>query len=326
MAITGPATSRHYRTPQKNPDTCNLPARDATVIQVRTYERGNVTVVDDPAAMSELIGHDGVVLWADLHDPTDADFELIQYEFSLHPLAMEDARNHGQRPKLEHYPTHAFVVAYSSDLSEVDLFIGPTWLVTVRGANADGQEWKGGEAEARLAPTGPVDPNVGFLLYTILDELVDGYFDAIDAAEDLLESLEDRIFAEDNVADERVVQQRLFNIRRGLLVFRRAVFPLREVLSALLRREVLWIDETAIVHLQDVYDHTLRAIDLLDGQRELMGNAVDAHLAIISNHMNRVMKKMTSWGAILLGSTLVAGIYGMNFDNMPELHWRHGYE
>jgi magnesium transporter len=125
--------------------------------------------------------------------------------------------------------------------------------------------------------------------------------------------------------DETAVQQRLFEVRRRLLKFRRAIVPLRELVGALLRKEVDWIEDHDVVLLQDVYDHVLRAIDLLDSGRELMGNAVDAHLAIISNRMNSVMKKMTSWGAILLGSTLIAGIYGMNFKNMPELHWRYGY-
>jgi magnesium transporter len=92
-----------------------------------------------------------------------------------------------------------------------------------------------------------------------------------------------------------------------------------------MRREAEWIDETTATHLQDVYDHVLRAVDLLDGQRELMGNAVDAHLALISNRINGVMKTMTSWGAILLGASLVAGIYGMNFERMPELEWGLGY-
>src|SRR5207248_1633971 len=177
-----------------------------------------------------------------------------------------------------------------------DVFIGPDWVVTVRGHNADGQEWKVGHVETRLKRTCPNKPNVGFLVYTILDELVDGYFDALDASEDQLESLEDGIFSE-RQSEERGMQQRLFNIRRELLVFRRAVFPLREVVASLLRREVEWIDDATIVHLQDVYDHVLRAIDLLDSQRELMGNAVDAHLAIVSNQMNMVMKKLTSWGA-----------------------------
>jgi magnesium transporter len=294
------------------------------MIRVRIFENGEVHDLDKPTAISEVIGRDGRVVWADLVDPTDEDFHCIRDEFSLHPLAMEDARRHGQRPKLEHYPTHAFIVAYSSHLAEVDLFIGEHWLVTVRGQNRDGEEWNTTPAMGRLTRTCPLEPSVGWLVYTILDELVDGYFDATDEAEEVLEQLEDAIFS-DEIGEERGIQQNLFDIRRRLLVFRRAVVPLREVLGSLLRREVKWLDDEAVVHLQDVYDHVLRAIDLLDGQRELMGNAVDAHLAIISNHMNRVMKKMTSWGAILLGSTLVAGIYGMNFDHMPELHWYYGY-
>jgi magnesium transporter len=178
---------------------------------------------------------------------------------------------------------------------------------------------------ARFERTKPNSATVGFLLYTILDELVDGYFDATDSSEDQLEALEESIFAAELNAPEHEIQEQLFDIRRELLVFRRRVVPLREVVGALLRREVSWIDDAALIHLQDVYDHVLRAIDLIDGQRELMGNAVDAHLAIISNRMNNVMKKMTSWGAILLGSALVASIYGMNFEHMPELKWLLGY-
>jgi magnesium transporter len=280
--------------------------------------------VDDPARISELVATNDGLIWVDLTEPTEAELRLVADEFSLHPLALEDASKHGQRAKLEQYPTHAFVVAYSSSLAEVDLFFGPTWLVTVRDEDPKGTPWEIEPSRLRYDRTRPGQPTIGFLVYTILDELVDGYFDATDAAEDRLEELEDRIFGE-NLPEERDVQQRLFDIRRELVVFRRAVVPLREVVGALLRREVNWIDDETVVHLQDVYDHVLRAIDLVDGQRELMGNAVDAHLAIISNRMNQVMKKMTSWGAILLGSTLVAGIYGMNFRHMPELAWRLGY-
>jgi magnesium transporter len=295
------------------------------VISVLCYNGSSTEVVEDPASISDLVGSEGRLLWVDLVDPTDSDFECVQREFELHPLAIEDARNHGQRAKLERYPTHAFVVAYSQELAEVDLFVGPTWLVSVRERSKDGRVWSTDSARARFERTKSHDATVGLLLYTLLDELVDGYFDATDEAEDGLEVLEDRIFTEE-LQDERAMQQSLFDIRRRLLIFRRAVVPLREVVASLLRREVDWIDDDTIVHLQDVYDHVLRAIDLLDTQRELMGNAVDAHLAIISNKMNQVMKRMTSWGAILLGATLVAGIYGMNFKNMPELHNRYGYE
>jgi magnesium transporter len=294
------------------------------VITVFCYNEGATRVVEDPQSISDLVGRDGRLLWVDLVDPTDADFDCVQREFELHPLALEDARSHGQRAKLERYPSHAFVVAYSKELAEVDFFVGPTWLVTVRERSRDGQVWATDAAKSRFERTKPENATVGFLLYTFLDELVDGYFDATDEAEDALEILEDRIFTEE-LQDERDMQQHLFDIRRRLLIFRRAIVPLREVVGSLLRRELDWIDDKTLVHLQDVYDHILRAIDLVDTQRELMGNAVDAHLAIISNKMNMVMKRMTSWGAILLGATLVAGIYGMNFKNMPELNSRYGY-
>ena len=266
----------------------------------------------------------GTVVWVDLDDPSDADFECVQQEFSLHPLAMEDARKHGQRPKLERYPTHAFVVAYSGHGAEVDLFVGPGWVVTVRGAGDDGKPWDSDGARRRFERSGPEEATSGFLMYTILDELVDGYFDRIDEAEDRLETLEEQIF--DAVpAEEREVQEELYALRREVVGFRRRVQPLREVLTRLLRREVEWVDELALTHLQDVYDHVLRAIEQVDSHRELTNNAHDAQLALMSNRMNEVMKKMTSWGALLLGSTLVAGIYGMNFEHMPELGWRFGY-
>jgi len=294
------------------------------VIAARAYESDGKILELESHKISGHVGKDGGVLWVDVADPSEDDLGCLGQEFHLHPLALEDVRQHQQRPKLEHYPTHAFLVAYTADLQEVDFFIGPNWVVSVR-ESTDGREvWSVDNARSRFERTRPDPPTSGFLVYVLLDELVDGYFAATDKAEDELEELEDRIFGE-QLPDESAVQQQLFDVRRRLLLFRRAVVPLREVLASLLRGEVKWIDEHTTTYLQDVYDHVLRAVDQLDSQRELMGNAVDAHLAIISNRMNSVMKRMTSWGAILLGSTLVAGIYGMNFDNMPELHWRMGY-
>ena len=294
------------------------------MITVRCYNDGEIKEIENPADISELVGRKNRLIWVDLVDPTPEDFACVQEEFELHPLAMEDASKHEQRPKLEQYPTHAFVVAYSKQQAEVDLFIGKDWLVSVRERSADASVWDIEPVRSRFERTKPDCATVGFLLYTILDELVDGYFDATDMLEDRLEDIEEAIFAAEKL-DETDVQQQLFEVRRKLVVFRRKVVPLRDVVSALLRREVEWIDDATLVHLQDVYDHLLRSVDLIDSHRELLGNAVDAHLAIISNRMNEVMKKMTSWGAILLGSTLIAGIYGMNFEHMPELGWEYGY-
>lgn len=292
------------------------------MIAVHHYENGEVKQFD-AGDISKLV-EDPHLLWVDVANPSENDLECLEQEFSLHPLAMEDVREHHQRPKLEKYPTHAFMVVYSSELQEIDIFVGPTWVITVRESDNDGPVWSVENARARFDRTHPDPCDVGYLVYVLLDEIVDGYFDETDRAEEKIEELENLIFTEKHQS-ETEVQQTLFDVRRRLLKFRRAIVPLREVVASLLRKEVDWIEDHDVVLLQDVYDHVLRAIDLLDSGRELMGNAVDAHLAIISNRMNSVMKKMTSWGAILLGSTLIAGIYGMNFKNMPELHWRYGY-
>ena len=296
------------------------------MIAVRTY-RGGKAEEHESSDIGRLAGGGDGLLWVDVVDPTEDDLSCIQEQFSLHPLALEDVRKHQQRPKLEEYPEHSFLVAYSGGLQEVDFFVGPHWMVTVRERDEAGEVWDDAGARARFERLTPRDATVGFLLYVLLDELVDGYFTATDANEDLIESLEDRIFTEEQeaVREERSVQEELFRIRRHLLTYRRTLTPMREVVTALMRGDSKIVDAATRVHLQDVYDHVLRVVDQLDAARELMGNAVDAHLAIISNQMNKVMKRMTSWGAILVLATLVAGIYGMNFAHMPELDWRLGY-
>src|SRR5947209_1976711 len=262
--------------------------------QVREFEADDISkLVDEPH-----------LLWVDVANPSENDLQCLQQEFSLHPLAMEDVRERHQRPKLEKYPTHAFVVVYSADLQEINIFVGPSWVITVREGDTGGSPWSLEGAKVRFDRTHPEQCDVGYLVYVLLDEIVDGYFDQTDRAEERLEELEEMIFSEEH-KNETEVQQTLFDVRRRLVRFRRAIVPLREVVAALLRKEVDWIEDHDVVLLQDVYDHVLRAIDFVDSGRELMGNAVDAHLAIISNRMNSVMKKMTSWGAILLGSTLV---------------------
>lgn len=291
---------------------------------VRTYHDHRWASLDDPADISEVVKDKASVVWVDLLDPSDAELDCVRDEFELHPLAMEDARKHGQRPKLEHYPTHAFLVAYSKEMAEVDLFIGPNWIVCVRERNGSGETWSLENCQTRL-DRGLLDSaGVGQVVYHLLDSLVDGYFAAADGFEDQVEAFEDRVLSE-QLHDEEAIQAELLELRRRLIEFRRVVVPVRDVVAALIRGDVEWLDEATRVHLQDVFDHVLRATEQLDSQRELVGNAVDAHLAIISNRMNQVMKRMTSWGAILLGSTLVAGIYGMNFEDMPELGWRYGY-
>lgn len=293
------------------------------MIAVRAYSPGEVREVAPSAISDEIVKPDSLV-WVDVTAPSAEDLACLRDEFEVHPLALEDVSERHQRPKLEHYPSHAFVVAYSADLQEIGFFVSATWLISVRHEGPDGKLWPVEAARQRFERRRGHGVSSGELLHTLLDELVDGYFAATERSEDALETLEECVFTEQST-DQRAVQQQLFSARRELLRFRRAVVPLRDVLASLLRGDVDWIDRATIVHLQDVHDHVLRAVDQLDLQRELLANVVDAHLAIISNRMNEVMKKTTSWGAIILGSTLVAGIYGMNFSDLPALHDRFGY-
>jgi magnesium transporter len=225
---------------------------------------------------------------------------------------------------MRRFEDHVYVVAFSGSLAEIDMYLGPAWLITIRRHDPDGREWDPQPLLELCERHDAATTTSGQLFATLMDSLIDGYFDTTDVLEDKLEVIEDSIFSEE-MRTEQSLQHDLFAIRRELLELRRAVVPLREVLSAILRREVQWIDGDALVTCRDAFDKLLRSVDLVDEQRELVGNAVDAHLAVISNQMNFVMKKLTAWGSIVFGATLIAGIYGMNFQHMPELGWKLGY-
>ena len=266
----------------------------------------------------------GEVEWVDIVDATDEDLLTAAATYGLRERTFDEANRRARRPTLQRYSDHAYLVAFSGELAEIDMYLGPTWLITVRRHDPEGKEWEPAAAMERFERQCGDDPSSGRLLMTILDQLVDGYFDTTDEIEDRIEALEDRIFGE-SLKNEQEIQHDLYAIRSDLIDFRRAVMPLREVLGVLARQEVTWITGEALVQCRDTYDKLLRAVDVVDDQRELIGNAVDAHLAVMANQMNLVMKKLTAGGSIVFGATLIAGIYGMNFDNMPELHWRYGY-
>jgi magnesium transporter len=301
------------------------------VLRILSFDEDGHHVVEDPDRISDLVAVEGTVVWADLCDPVPGDLELMADEFSLHPLSIEDASKHGQRPKLEHFDTHAFVVAYAADASthemiEVDFFVGENWLITVHDNTADGGMFDIDECQERVCRLHAVSPTASFLFYVVLDTIVDTYFGMVDYLGEEVDAIEERIFEEtDPESDEMVIQREMLGVRKRLLAFRRRVVPLREVLLLVLREDLPWMTRDTRPYLQDVFDHVMRVTDEIDMRRELIGNAVDAHLALASNHMNQIMKRMTSGGAILIVATLIAGIYGMNFDDMPELHWRLGY-
>ena len=266
----------------------------------------------------------GEVEWVDIVDPTEEDLLAAAKTYGLRERTFDEANRRARRPTLQRFSDHAYIVAFSGSLAEIDMYIGSTWFISVRRHDPEGKEWDPTATMERFERQCGDAPDSGRLLLTVLDELVDGYFDTTDEIEDRIEALEDRIFGE-SLHTEKAIQHDLFAIRSDLIDFRRAVMPLREVLGVMVRQEVTWITGEALVQCRDTYDKLLRAVDVVDDQRELIGNAVDAHLAVMSNQMNLVMKKLTAGGSIVFGATLIAGIYGMNFEHMPELHWRYGY-
>jgi magnesium transporter len=276
---------------------------------------------------------DGVE-WIDVVDPTPEELDQLTDQRGLAARTFDEAHRRAVRPTMQRFADHVYVVAFNGNHAEVDMWAGDDWFVTVRRHDDSGQEWAPTVALERGRRLASMSP--GMMLALVLEDLVEGYFDSTDVLEDQLETIEERIFGGGDpvegadsapivIVDELDVQEALFQVRRELLRLRRAVVPLREVLSSALRQEVRWVDGDALVLCRDTFDKLLRAIDLVDELRELVGNAVEAHLAVMSNQMNLVMKQLTAWGSIVFGATLIAGIYGMNFSHMPELSWYFGY-
>jgi len=280
----------------------------------------------DPERVSDLIEEEGARVWLDVEDPTDDELTMIGEEFSLHPLSVEDTRHRGQRPKVEFFERYFLIVLHALSLdehdelvdSEIHAFAGHRYLLTLRYAPALDLSNVLKRWDRRPDHT---SEGGGFLFYALLDEIVDSYFDVVERFEDLSEEIEDRVFSDEPDPD---IQEVIFRLKRRVVTFRRLVMPLRDVLD-LIQEEAGFVTPILAPYYRDVADHIIRTLEFVDGIRDLLTTALEAELAQVSNRMNAIMKTLTSWAAIILVPTLIAGIYGMNFNNMPELHWRFGY-
>lgn len=310
------------------------------MIRVRRYhEDGRVDEQVDPGDVSECLGTRGALLWVDVEHPSTEDVAVLAEEFHVHHLAAEDLLEPSPRPRLGRFGDHFLVVAHDTRLRdgrlatcEVDLVFGDGWLISVRKPHPGGAGPMAVEPiverfERQRHEEGATDE--GFLLYVVLDVLAEGFFGTAEALEDRLDDIEAVIFTEEAPAPggrlTGGVTEQLYHLRRDLVGLRRVVAPLREALTPLLRGEIRFVGEAALIHLRDVYDMAVRATDQVDALRDLLNGALEAHLSIMSNRMNLVMKQATSWGAIIVVATLVAGIYGMNFDNLPWNGRREGF-
>jgi magnesium transporter len=278
--------------------------------------------------ISEALKEPGVFVWVGLHDPSPALLQQIQNEFGLHDLAVEDAQVAHQRPKLEQYGDSLFVVLRPAiltsdqgriELGETHLFLGPRYIVSIRHGDTPGYAAVRTRCESNppLLGKGP-----GFVLYAVMDFVVDHYFPVLDTLGDQLEQLEDEIFSE---TFDRKTVQRIYDLKRNLVEVKRAVSPLVDVCNRLVRFDMPLIPEDTRPYFRDVYDHAIRINELVDTLRELLTGALEAHLSLTAVAQNDAMKKLAGWAAIIGVPTMVAGVYGMNFKFMPELEWRYGY-
>jgi magnesium transporter len=300
---------------------------------VRTGHEVRALSEDEHHRIDEFVADPHALVWLDIVDPTPDDLELLVREFGVHHLAIEDLRNRGQRAKLDTYDDRHVVVAYEAvarnagpegdaadvTFAELHLFAGPGYLVTARWAPSPAIEVTRGRFERRAEVVGS---SVGGLLYAILDAVVDGYLPVIDALNDRLDELQPALLM--NAADQESLH-RLLSLKRTMLKLRHVAAPLREVANALLRREAALIDDEAAPYYNDLFDHLVRVLDSLDLLRDLGAVTLEANLAATNNSLNQVVKRLTAVTVILMIPTLIAGIYGMNFEFMPELEWVLGY-
>jgi magnesium transporter len=311
-------------------------AKTATdrVARTRLYRDGKLEREDFPVAdVSKYIADDNVIVWVDLCAPDRQDLAVVAEELGLHQLAVDDAVSLRQRPKLDRYATHEFLNMYSVrfnqvtgdvDLSEIAAFVTPRALVTVR--KSDSFDIDGVVARWDESPD-LIKYGVGSLLYGLIDLVVDGHFEAVQDLDQEIEQAEDLLF--DDRSTDLDVQRRSFQLRKSLVILRRVVLPMREVVNTLMRRDLELCPDVLTPYFQDVYDHVLRATEWTESLRDLVASILETNLTIQSNRLNVITKKVTSWAAIIAVPTAITGFYGQNlpypgFARQSGLLWSCG--
>ncbi|QNN52768.1 magnesium/cobalt transporter CorA [Nocardioides mesophilus] len=282
---------------------------------------------EDLRAVRSSTSEPGDFIWVGLHEPDTAELSAVAEAFELHPLAVEDAVNAHQRPKLERYGDGIFLVLKTLwyvdendavETGEINLFVGRDFVVSVR--HGEGTELHTARLDLEQRTT-VLDHGPSAVVYAICDRVVDSYEEVASALEADVDEVEESVFSPSRTQDSR----RIYILKRELSEVRRAVNPLREPMKRFATGSVPVISQESAPFFRDVADHVLRVSEAVEALDSLLSTAFDAHLARISVQQNEDMRKISAWVAIAAVGTLVAGIYGMNFEYMPELRWHFGY-
>ena len=296
------------------------------LVNCAAYQNGRKLADIKPDEISAYLNREDCFVWVALAEPGPGELPAMQHQFDLHPLAIEDAHHGHQRPKIEEYEDSLFAVIQTVEfennelhLGELDIFIGRNYVLSVRSKAKRGfsDVRMRCEREPHLLKQGPA-----FVLYALMDAIVDRYFPILDVLEQELEAIEERMFAN---ASGRVNVESLYELKQKLMVLKHAVAPLLEGTSKLHGGRVPAICADTQEYYRDVYDHLTRINQSIDAQREMVTTAISVNLSLITISENEVTKRLAGYAALVAVPTMIAGIYGMNFQHMPELGWMYGY-
>ncbi|HEY6660600.1 MAG TPA: magnesium/cobalt transporter CorA [Pyrinomonadaceae bacterium] len=300
-------------------------------MEILVYRKGHPKIEEGFTAeeLPELLKDLSAVIWVDMEKPTEADERVLLDVFHFHPLTVEDCRENRHYPKVEEFDDYIYFIVHgvTADISperfntiELDGFLGPNYVITYHH-----EMFRSINNVKQLLRTTPVVCHRGtaFLLHQILDQVVDYYSPVLDDFDDRIDRLEEDIFTLKRPNNEILSQ--IMDLKRSVLRLRRISGKQMDILHRMSRGEFSLISEEMRPFYRDVYDHLVRVVDLAENYRDLISGSLEAYLSVVSNRLNEIMKVLTIFSAIMLPLTFIAGVYGMNFENMPELHSRYGY-
>ncbi len=289
---------------------------------------GHIAALESDEAIRDNLQRDDTLTWLDVDRDALDQLRPFADLVHLHPLALEDAASLHQRPILNRYGDTFFLVMYELVIDDngttihsfpISFFVGRNYVITSRDIERStlddvAERWRAFAQDVQAK-------NSGFLLYTLIDAIVDNYFPALDILGDRLETLDDALTAD----RDRQIQIQVHEVRKQMFELRRVLAPGRDVLNELIRRDTPLVNSETMNYFGDVYDHMLRVLDWIDAYRDMATTLFEMQLSLASHRLDQVIRTLTVWSIILMVATLIAGIYGMNFRHMPELEWLYGY-
>jgi magnesium transporter len=296
------------------------------LINCVAYEEGRKLADIDKRDIRNYLSRPGCFVWVALRDATEEELAEMQEEFDLHPLAVEDARHGHQRPKIEEYGDLLFVVVNTVEVvgeelkvGELDIFVGRNYVLSVRQHTEQG--FLGVRARTEREPE-LLRNGSGYVLYALMDAVVDRYFPVLDAVESEFETIEQQLFS---AKDPRSTIESLYYVKQKLTTLKHATGPMLEYTGRLFGGRVPQVCTGLGEYFRDVYDHLIRLNQSIDSMRDTISTAIQVNLTLLTISETEVTKRLAAWGALIAVPTFVASLYGMNFKNMPELEWTFGY-